>query len=137
MKRIPRKPDRYKRGGIYLCDLPKQLVTEKTDRVVHQREGFERHGSPLCVVISAESFNDSQANCLIVVPIISGVNVDLTKFKSVAPPWVRIISQGEPGYALIEQVRCIDRSRCKAQIGELMESDIKQVENKIKQLLFL
>jgi mRNA-degrading endonuclease toxin of MazEF toxin-antitoxin module len=101
-KRIPRKPDRYKRGGIYLCDLPKQLVTEKTDRVVHQREGFERHGSPLCVVISGESFNDSQANCLIVVPIISGVNVDLTKFKSVAPTWVRIISQGEPGYALIE-----------------------------------
>jgi hypothetical protein len=30
-----------------------------------------------------------------------------------------------------------DRSRCKAQIGELMESDIKQVENKIKQLFFL
>jgi hypothetical protein len=65
MKRIPRKPDRYKRGGIYLCDLPKQLVTEKTDRVVHQRDRFERYGSPLCVVISAESFTDSQANCLI------------------------------------------------------------------------
>jgi integrase len=27
MKRVPRKPDRYKRGGIYLCDLPTQLVT--------------------------------------------------------------------------------------------------------------
>jgi hypothetical protein len=27
MKRIPRKPDRYNRGGVYLCDLPTQLVT--------------------------------------------------------------------------------------------------------------
>jgi hypothetical protein len=32
-KRIPIKPDRYQRGGIYLCHLPKQLVTETTDGI--------------------------------------------------------------------------------------------------------
>jgi len=134
--RMPRKPDRYKRGGIYLCDLPKQIVSETTDGVVHYRDGVERHGSPPCVVISTDDFNDSQANCLIAVPIISGVNVDLAKFKAVPPTWIRIITQGEPGYALVEQVRCVDRSRCKAQICELMESDLKQVESKLKQVLF-
>ena len=127
MKRVPRKPDRYKRGGIYLCDLPKQIVSETTDGVVHYRDGVERHGSPPCVVISTDDFNDSQANCLIVVPIISGVNVDLAPFKKVPSTWVRIVSQGEPGFALIEQIRYIDRSRCKRQIGQLLDFDLKQV----------
>jgi mRNA-degrading endonuclease toxin of MazEF toxin-antitoxin module len=136
MKRVPRKPDQYKRGGIYLCDLPKQLVTETTDRIVRHRDGVERHGSPPCIVISTAGFNDNQANGLIVVPIISGVNVDLAQFKKIPSTWVRVVSQGEPGFALIEQVRYIDRSRCKRQIGQLLDFDLKQVEDKLKQLLF-
>jgi mRNA-degrading endonuclease toxin of MazEF toxin-antitoxin module len=136
MKRVPRKPDQYKRGGIYLCDLPKQLVTETTDRIVRHRDGVERHGSPSCIVISTAGFNDNQANGLIVVPIISGVNVDLAQFKKIPSTWVRVVSQGEPGFALIEQVRYIDRSRCKRQIGQLLDFDLKQVEDKLKQLLF-
>ena len=135
-RRISVKPDRYKRGEIYLCHFPKQLVTETTDGIVHNRDGVERHGSPLCVVISTDNFNDSPANGLIVVPIISGVNVDLAKFKKVPSTWVRVISQGEPGFALIEQVRYIDRSRCKRQTGQLLDFDLKQVEDKLKQLLF-
>jgi mRNA-degrading endonuclease toxin of MazEF toxin-antitoxin module len=136
MKRVPRKPDRYRRGGVYLCDLPTQLITETTDGIVHHRDGVERHGLPPCIVISTAGFNDSQANGLIVVPIISGVNVDLAKFKKVPPTWVRVIAQGEPGFALIEQVRYIDQSRCKVRIGQLLDFDLKQVENKLKQLLF-
>jgi mRNA-degrading endonuclease toxin of MazEF toxin-antitoxin module len=50
--------------------------------------------------------------------------------------WVRIISQGEPRYVLVEQIRYIDRSRCGAQIDELIGCDLKQVDNKLKQLLF-
>jgi len=134
--RIPRKPDWYKRGGIYLCDLPAQLVIETTDGTVHHRDGTERHGSPPCIVISTAGFNDSQANGLVVVPIISGVNVDLAKFKKVPSTWVRLVSQGEPGFALIEQVRYVDRSRCKRRIGQLLDFDLKQVEDKLKQLLF-
>lgn len=134
--RLPRKPHRYKRGDVYLCHLPKQIVTETTDGIVHYRDGAERHGSPTCVVISTECFNDNQANGVIVVPIINGINVDLAKFKAVPPTWVRIITQGESGYALVEQVRYLDRSRCKAQIGKLIECDLKQVENRLKQLLF-
>jgi hypothetical protein len=42
---------------------------------MYNRDGVKRHGLPPCVVISAGNFNDSQANGLIVVPIISGVNV--------------------------------------------------------------
>jgi mRNA-degrading endonuclease toxin of MazEF toxin-antitoxin module len=108
MKKIPRKPDRYQRGGIYLCDLPKQLVTETTDGIVHHRDGAERHGSPPSVVISTEGFNDSQASGVIVVPLISGINVDLAKFKKIPSTWVRFFFQGEPGYALVEQVRYIE-----------------------------
>jgi mRNA-degrading endonuclease toxin of MazEF toxin-antitoxin module len=122
-KRISRKPDRYQRGGIYLCDLPKQLVTERTDGIVRNRDGVERHGSPPCVVVSTGDFNDSQANGVIVVPMISGVNVDLAKFKTVPSTWVRVISQGEPAYALVDQVRYIDRSRCKFRLGDLIDCD--------------
>jgi len=86
-------------------------------------------------VISAGEFNDSQANGLIVIPMISAVNVDLTKFNAVPSSWVRVISQGEPGYVLVEQVRYIDRSRCKRHLGDLVECDLRQVENKLKQLL--
>ena len=131
-----RKPDRYKRGGIDLCDQPKQLVSEATDGIAHHRDGVERHGSPACVVISSDGFNDTQANGLIVVPIISGVNVDLAQVKKVPSTWVRVVSQGEPGFALIEQVRYVDRSRCKRRIGQLLDFDLKQVEDKLKQLLF-
>jgi mRNA-degrading endonuclease toxin of MazEF toxin-antitoxin module len=135
MKRISGKPDRYRRGGIYLCDLPKQLVTETTEGNVHHRDGVERHGSPPCVVISTEDFNDSQTNGLIIVPIISAVNVDLIRFKKVPTTWVRIVAQGEPGFALVEQVRYIDQSRSKVRIGQLIDFDLKQVEDKLKQLL--
>ena len=136
MKQIPRKPNRYQRGNIYLCDLPKQLVTETTDGMVHHRDGVDRHGSPPCVVLSTENFNDSQANGVIVLPLISGINVDLAKFKQIPSTWVRFFFQGEPGYALVEQVRYIDRSRCKTKIGELVDYDLGSLENKLKQLLF-
>ena len=86
---------------------------------MHQRDGVERHGSPPGVVISAAEFNDGQANGLIIVPIISAVNVDLSKFKKVPSTWVRVVAQGEPGFALVEQVRYIDRSRCKARIEDM------------------
>ncbi len=105
MNRIPRKPDRYNRGGVYLRELPPQLVKESTDGIVHHRDGAERHGLPPCTVISTVDFNDSQANGLIVVPMISAVNVDLAKFKKVGPTWVRVVAEGEPGFALVEQVR--------------------------------
>lgn len=134
--RIPRKPYQYKRGGIYLCDLPKQLVTEITDGIVHHRDGLERHGSPPGVVISTAEFNNSHANGLVIVPIISAVNVDLAKFKKIPSTWVRIVAQGEPGLALVEQVRYIDRSRCKFRIGKLLGFDLEQIENKLKELLF-
>jgi mRNA-degrading endonuclease toxin of MazEF toxin-antitoxin module len=87
-------------------------------------------------VTSTGGFNDSQANGLIVVPIISSIYVDLAKFRIVPSTWVRVVSQGEPGYVLVEQIRYIDRSRCGVQIGELIHYDLKRVECKLKQLLF-
>ncbi len=100
-------------------------MTATTDGIVHYRDGVERHGSPPCVVISTGSFTDSQPNGLIVVPIISGVNVDLAKFKKVPPTWVRLLAQGEPGFAVVDQVRYSDRSRCKSKIGQLLDFDLK------------
>jgi hypothetical protein len=61
--------------------MPKQIVTETTDGIVHQRDGIERHCSPVCVVISSDGFNDTQANGLIVMPMISSIYIDLAKFK--------------------------------------------------------
>lgn len=95
---------------MYFCDLPKQLVTETTDGKVHHRDGVERHGSSPCAVISASDYNDSQANGLIVVPIIGGVNVDIAKFKKVPPAWLRVVA--------------IDRARCRRQIGQLLDFDL-------------
>lgn len=135
-KRIPTKPDRLERGGVYICNLPIQLVTEITDGKVHNRDGSEQYGSPPCVVISTGGFNDSQVRGVIVVPIKNVDKADMPKFKVVPSTWVRIITRGEPWYVLVEQVRYIDQSRCKARIGELIECDMKQIENKLKQLLF-
>jgi mRNA-degrading endonuclease toxin of MazEF toxin-antitoxin module len=86
----------------------------------------------LHVLISTDDFNDVQANGLIIMPMISAKYIDLGKFKVVPSTWVKVISQGEPGYVLVEQIRYIDRSRCQAQIGERMGCDLKQVGTKLK-----
>jgi mRNA-degrading endonuclease toxin of MazEF toxin-antitoxin module len=62
----------------------------------------------------------------------SAINVDLAEFKIVPPTRIRVVAQGEPGYVLVEQMRYIDRSRCKHQIGQLLDFDLKQVESKLK-----
>ena len=135
-KRIPAKPDRYKRGGIYICNLPTQTVTEMTDGLLHHRDGIERHGPRPCVVISSDNFNDTQARELIVVPTIGGNEARSATYTEVPRTWVRVVVKGEIRYVLAEQVRCIDHSRCKTQTGELVECDLRMVENKLKQLLF-
>jgi mRNA-degrading endonuclease toxin of MazEF toxin-antitoxin module len=87
------------------------------------------------VVISSNDFNENQTSGLIVLPLISGLKVELTKFKNVPPTWVRVIFQGEAAFGLVEQIRYIDRSRCGVQIGQLVEYDLKQVEDKLRELL--
>jgi mRNA-degrading endonuclease toxin of MazEF toxin-antitoxin module len=72
----------------------------------------------------------------IVMPMIIGLTVDVAKLKNVPATWVRVISQGAPGSVLVEQLRYVDRSRCGAQIDELVEWDLNQVQNRLKQLLF-
>jgi len=126
-KRIPRKPDRFKRGDIIICNLPEQAVIEITDGTAHVRDGVEQYGSPPCVVISTDDFNDAEARGVIVVPT---KNADKAAQFSVVPStWVRAFAKGEPWYALVEQVRYIDRSRCIARIGRLVECDLDQIEN--------
>ena len=102
-------------------------MTEATYGIARNRDGVERHGSPACVVISSDGFNDTRLDGLIVMPMISGLTVDVVKFKNVPSTWVRVISQGEPGYVLVEQVRYVDRRRCGALIDDLAECDLKQV----------
>lgn len=119
-----------------MCNLPTQTVTEITDGILHHRDGIERHGPRPCVVIiSSDNFNDTQARGLIVVPTIGGNEVRMATNTEVLRTWVRVVVKGEIRYVLAEQVRCIDHSRCKAQTGELVECDLRMVENKLKQLL--
>jgi hypothetical protein len=87
------------------------------------------------VVISSDGFNDTQPDGLIVMPMISGLTVDVAKFKNVPSTWVRVISQANPDM-FSSKVRYVDRSRCGALIDELAECDLKQVPNRLKQLLF-
>ena len=103
-KQIPSKPDSYKRGGIYICNLPMQTVTERTDGRVHHRDGIELQGPHPCVVISADDFNDGQARGLILVPTMDG-GVSVAKYKEVVPEtWVRVITKGEARYVQVEQL---------------------------------
>jgi len=134
--RIPNKPDRFDRGGIYICDLPTQTVTERTDGKVHHRDGIEVHGPHPCVVISSDEFNCGQGRGLIVVPTRDGEELNAATFEHVPNAWVRVISRGEALYVQVEQLRCIDRSRCKVKTGELIECDLKMIEAKLKQLIF-
>ena len=134
-KRVQTKPIRFKRGDICICNLPKQPVIEITAGTMHIRDGVEQYGSPPCVVISNGDFNDTEARGVVVVPTRNADKADFAKFKVIPSTWVRVFTKGEPRYALVEQVRYIDRSRCKAQIGELVECDLNQIEDKLKQLL--
>jgi len=134
--RIPKKPDRCERGGIYICNLPTQTVTERTDGKVHHRDGIELHGPRPCVVISSGAFKCGQGRGLIVAPTTDGAEYNVATFEQVPHTWVRVISKGEARYVQIEQLRYIDRSRCKAKTGELIECDMKLVESKLRQLLF-
>jgi mRNA-degrading endonuclease toxin of MazEF toxin-antitoxin module len=110
-------------------------MTETTDGRVHHRDGAERNGPHPCVVISTAAFNDFQSQGLIVVSIMSAEKVDTAPHEAFRHAYVRIITKGEPSY-VVEQVRYIDRSRCRTQIDTLLQCDLKQVEDQLKQLLF-
>jgi mRNA-degrading endonuclease toxin of MazEF toxin-antitoxin module len=92
----PIKPDVYKRGGIYTCNLPTQAVTETTDGRVHHRDGVEHHGPRACVVISVADFNQNQALGLIVPPITGAGEVNEAKRKEIPNTWVRVINCATP-----------------------------------------
>jgi len=135
--RRPQKPDSYQRGGIYICNLPMQTVTETTDGKSHHRDGIERDGPHPCVVISTDDFNGGQSDSLIVIPIVHSAKVVLEQYKGIPSSWVRVITKGEPSYAVVDQIRCIDRGRCRAKVGDLAQCDLSLIEGKLQQLLFV
>ena len=103
LKPIPGSLIGINEAASIFANYQNNSLPKTKDGIMHYRDGVERHGSPPCVVISIAEFNDSQTSGLIVVPIISAANVDLGKFKNVPSTWVRVVSQGEPGFALVEQ----------------------------------
>jgi hypothetical protein len=51
--------------------------------------------------------------------------VDTAPHEAFRHAYVRIITKGEPSYVVVEQVRYIDRSRCRTQIDTLLQYDLK------------
>jgi hypothetical protein len=52
-------------------------------------------------------------------------------------PTTRSTEQGERGYVLVAQTRYVDRSPCGTQKGEVVDGDLKQVENWTNEILLL
>ena len=144
MQRPPKtqtkRPDTFLRGGIYPVNMPPQIIEERTDGQRWERRGNEMSnnldgkGHP-CVVVSSNDFNSAQQG-LVVVPMTTKVNFPRS--------WdIRVrIDETSVAYAVCDQIRYVDKSRCGPLIGRLFNEEgtptqeFTWIENAIKKLLF-
>lgn len=136
----PQKPDNYLRGGVYPVRLPVQPIEEHTDGKDYSRRGNDicdtlNGRGHHCIVVSNNDFNDGGRG-LIVVPM-------TTKAAEQKQEWIRLRFRGEVAYALCDQIRYVDKSRCGPLLGTLFNADgtptteFTWVANAIKRILMM
>ena len=113
--------DEYKRGFIYDVDLPNQ-------------HGIEQFGVHPCLVVSNDDFND-EARGFIMVPMTTARKNGKEKFERPRATWIRVITSGEPGFVLCEQIRFVDKDRVKHCYDQMSDYDLLKVDAMLKRLL--
>lgn len=88
--------------------------------------GSEIQKTRPCVVISPDEINHN-INTVIIAP--------LTSTSKNYPSRVKIEFENRVGWIVLDQIRCVDKSRLIKKAGELYEDDIMEVKNVIKEML--
>ena len=89
-------------------------------------KGSEIQKTRPCVIISPNEMNYN-INTIIIAP--------LTSKSRNYPTRVKVELDGQEGWIILDQIRCIDKSRLVKIIGTLNQDTIIEVKNIIKQML--
>jgi mRNA interferase MazF len=100
------------RGTVVLVDLEPTL-------------GHEQRGTGPCIIISDPAVNGNQRFPLIAVVPISGTPAPGALYPALAPG-----SSGltKPSYALVDQLRSIDKQRIRKRYGPLPEAELAAID---------
>lgn len=96
--------------------------------------GREQAGRRPVLVVSTDRFNDGPAELVVVLPITS---------KAKGIPWhVAVAPGGGTGlrtesYAMVEAIRCISRERLAKRLGDVADTTMGEVEQRLRILLEL
>jgi mRNA interferase MazF len=105
-----------RRGAIWWVDLDPTLAAEI------------RKSRP-AVVLSADGLNRVRRT-IVVVPLSTG--------SAPRPPIVVAVSSaGEDSVAVCDQIRAVDRTRLRRLVGVLSRTDLRAVENGVREVLML
>lgn len=88
--------------------------------------GSELQKTRPCIVISPDEMNHN-INTVIIVP--------LTSTSKNYPSRVKIEFEGQEGWIVLDQIRCIDKSRLLKKAGDLDSDIIIEVKSVIKKML--
>ena len=97
-----------------------QIVIVNLDPTV----GGEIRKTRPCVVVSPEELNDN-LRTVVVVP--------LTSQKKPYPTRVRVTTQQGPGYAVVEQIRTIDKRRITKIVGKIKATERRNLSRVIRE----
>lgn len=103
------------RGRIYRVNL------EPT--IGHEQQGDARP----CVVISRTALND-RTSTVLVVPLTTSAR------PALPPVLIPVTSMGKPALALLLQTRSIDKARILSAAGTLSISDLKNIEDALREV---
>jgi mRNA interferase MazF len=78
-----------------------------------------------CVIVSPDEMN-RHLRTITIIPV--------TSQSKVYPSRVEIYLQGKPNWAVIDQIRTIDKSRVIKEVGKLAEEEIQQIKRVIKEV---
>ncbi len=79
-----------------------------------------------CVVISPNEMNHN-INTVIIAP--------LTSTSKKYPSRVEVMLEGRTSWIVLDQIRCVDKSRMEKKVGVLEEKSITEVKNIIREML--
>jgi mRNA interferase MazF len=79
-----------------------------------------------CVVISPNEMNHN---------IMTVIIAPLTSTSKKYPSRVEVVLEGKTGWIVLDQIRCVDKSRLKKKMGVLEEEYITEVKNIIREML--
>ncbi len=86
-------------------------------------KGSEIKKTRPCLIISPNEINHN-LNTIIIAP--------MTTTSKPYPTWVKIHHQGKMGWAVIDQIRTIDKSRVLRVLGKISKKEIVQCKRVIK-----